>query len=147
MNTIQDPQSGYLSLIYKYSDTIVDSIIVCENHHILPKCIEIINQSHNMVRLPIKDHLEAHRLLWLIYLGTKHEFNLWFSYYKMFLKISGKNNEEFSILRKKQSEYMFKFWKDPEKRKKLSESKKEWFLTHNTWNYGKNHSEETKEKM
>jgi len=46
--------------------------VYCENHHILPKSLGGSNNSDNMVRLSIEDHIHAHVLL-----GKIHGNRMW----------------------------------------------------------------------
>ena len=60
----------YLQLIEYYINTdLTYSDVYCENHHICPKSMfpEYRTSKWNIVRLPFDDHVEAHRLLCMIF--------------------------------------------------------------------------------
>lgn len=44
-----------------------------ETHHVVPKCIGGDSSPKNLVKLTIKEHIFAHRLLYFIYRGSEYE--------------------------------------------------------------------------
>lgn len=70
-NVVKDLDSLelYLNLINEYKNKEIDDNTYCENHHICPKSMypEYRLSKWNIVKLPFEKHIEAHRLLCLIY--------------------------------------------------------------------------------
>lgn len=63
-----DYESVYKNLILKaQSQTRSKKQSYCEQHHILPKCLNGPNSKENLVLLTAKEHFVAHHLLWKIY--------------------------------------------------------------------------------
>ena len=58
----------YFSIVDSYSKQIEEGIY-CENHHIMPKCIELYNSKENFVRVRMKDHVILHHLLTKMFKG------------------------------------------------------------------------------
>lgn len=64
-----DALNEYIELIEKCKNKTIDEGIYCESHHILPKSMfsDYKTEMWNLVKLEYDDHIEAHRLLCLMY--------------------------------------------------------------------------------
>ena len=59
----------YFGIISSYQPKTIPENIYCENHHIMPKCIEKNNSSENIIRVRMKDHVILHHLLTKMFEG------------------------------------------------------------------------------
>ena len=60
----------YFNIINSYNSLSIPENIYCENHHIMPKCIEVNNSSENIIRVRMKDHVILHHLLTKMFGGN-----------------------------------------------------------------------------
>ena len=79
----------YFNIINSYNSSNIPENIYCENHHIMPKCIELNNLSENIVCVRMKDHVIFHHLLTKMFEGNIKR-KMMHSYHRI---IFGKNNE------------------------------------------------------
>lgn len=65
----------YLALIQSAENQITNEY--CEVHHILPKCMNGLDDTENLISLTARQHFIAHRLLWKAYQTTELTNAFW----------------------------------------------------------------------
>ena len=84
----------YFSIIDSYP-TEIEEGIYCENHHIMPKCIENNNSKENIVCVRMKDHVILHHLLTKMF-ECKIKYKMMCAYHRI---VFGNEKEKQSPIR------------------------------------------------
>ena len=144
----------YFSIVESYHGKIIPEDAYCENHHIMPKCIEKDNSKENIVRIRVKYHVILHHLLTKMFKGK--------IYYQMmaaYVVVVRMNNEKqlpIRIERAKKYNHKLMLENHPmkdrnhteESRKKQSKSRKKLFENgYVNPSQGRPPSEETRKKI
>lgn len=104
-----------------------------EKHHILPKSLGGSNDISNLVTLTAKEHFIVHHLLVKMTLSKVDTDKMWSAFFMMHI---GRNSKSRTYAKTYELS-----------KRHMSESKKMNYLGENNHFYGKNHTEDTKEKM
>ena len=157
------PLEEYISIIHYWQQNPPPKEVKCHKHHIIPHSCGGPDEDWNIVRLPIGQHYQCHRLLPLIY--TTGEFHKAVSYAWMRVSTANKKfiTEEEYVAAMTNFANLMSRPKTEEEKRKVSESVKAWHAANprtdeirqklseaakgrQTW-LGRKHSEESKRKM
>lgn len=118
-------QKIYNNLIERAKNRTLSKDVYSEVHHIIPRCMNGLDNKENLVRLLPEEHFVAHQLLIKIYPNVT---NLILAFGYMSSKTYGKKNKIYGWLRRKLGKKMSEINKGkkriftPEHRAKLAES-------------------------
>lgn len=117
-----------------------------ERHHVVPKSLGGANNLSNLVRLTLREHFVAHKLLTRIYTGEAQK-KMWFAYYRLCNRHGRTNSRMYEQSRLQAKKYLSQIHKGKKLSAEHVQSIKARTAGKNNPNYGRKHSEENLELM
>ena len=83
------------------------NIFEYETHHVLPKSLGGANTRDNLVKLTLREHFVAHRLLTKIHTGTAQR-KMYFAYYRLSNRHQTQNSRFYALAKQESKKYLSK---------------------------------------